>query len=209
MKLFGHNPSPYVRRILVLIHELGLEVERDSHGWMSEPSPEFLAHSPIKRLPMLDRGPAAKVRFVYESEVIASVLYAAPEKRPTADLQKTLFRPELQEADRNLLSATNAALDAAINLFVMEKDGLTKANSSYLQRQTDRVQECLAWVDGHYRGQVTFTPGQFAYVDIATLTTLQWLRYRNRADVTQWPNLVAAEKALGIRPSFGALPPPL
>jgi glutathione S-transferase len=206
LKLYGHDPSPFVRRIRILLEELGLPFERDAHGWL-DPVPGFLDNSPIKRVPMLDRGPGAKVRFVYESRVIAAVLYETPGRAPAPDLQPTLFLRALEEHDQNLLSALDVALDSAVNIFLLEKDGVTKEQSSYLQRQAARVNECLDWVDRQYSGKLSFTPGHLAYVDLCTVSTIGWLRFRNRADVTRWPNLVAVEAATKERPSFVATRP--
>jgi glutathione S-transferase len=201
LKLYGHDPSPFVRRIRILLEELGLPFERDAHGWV-DPVPEFLANSPIKRVPMLDRGPEARVRFVYESRVIASVLYEMPQKKPAPDLQPSLFLRALEEHDQNVLSVLDAGLDAAVNLFLLEKDGVKKEQSSYLQRQTARVDECFDWVDRQYAGKPALTPGHLAYIDICVVSTISWLRFRNRADVTRWPNLVGVETATKERPSF-------
>lgn len=206
LKLYGHDTSPYVYRIRLLLAELGIPFDRDVNGWMSDPSPEFLAQSPIKRLPMLDRGPAAKVRYVYDSRVIASVLYASSDKAPGNDVQPTLFAPELAELDQNILSALDAGLDSAINLFLMERDGAKKEDFPYLQRQAARVEECLDWVSKQYDGRTTLTPGRFAFVEIAVAAMMQWLRFRNRVDVTRWPNLLAVESAARRRSAIATIP---
>ena len=84
---------------------------------------------------------------------------------------------------------------------------MTKQQSSYLQRQAVRVDECLDWVDRHYQDKLSLTREQLAYVDICAVSTIGWLRFRNRADVTRWPNLIAVETATKGRPSFVATRP--
>ena len=202
IKLYGHDTSPYVYRIRLLLAELGIPFERDVHGWMSDPSPEFLANSPIKRLPMLDRGPEAKVRFVYDSRVIASVLYTMPHSKVSTDLQPTLYAAELAELDQNILSALDAGLDSAINLFLLEKDGVKRESVAYLQRQAARVEECLHWVNDLYGGKITLTLGRLAFTDIAVVAKIQWLRFRNLTDVSRYPNLLGVEAAAIKRPAF-------
>jgi glutathione S-transferase len=206
LKLFGHDSSPYVRRTRILLHELDLEFERDTHGWI-DPVPEFVAQAPIKRVPMLDRGPGAAVRYVYESRVIAAVLYERPERKPAKDLQPTLFAKALEDHDQNVLSVLDGALDAAINVFLVERDGVGPQQSSYLERQTTRVAECLDWANAQYAGRPTLTPGTLAYVDLAAVSTIGWLRFRQRADVARWPHLVAVEAALADRASVATTRP--
>ena len=53
MKLYGHDTSPYVRRVRVLLTELGLPFERDANGW-SNPSEAFLRINPLLRVPALE-----------------------------------------------------------------------------------------------------------------------------------------------------------
>lgn len=206
LKLYGHDPSPFVRRIRILLAELGLPFERDAHGWL-DPVAAFETNAPTKRLPMLDRGPDAKVRYVFESRVIAGVLYDDPARSPGPDVQQTLWSPALDTADQNLVSTLDVGLEAAVNLFLMEKDGLAGDATPYLKRQTARVAECLTWAERAYAGRTTFTPGTLAFVDIVTVSTIGWLRFRERVDVMRWPNLVAVETALADRPSFASTRP--
>ena len=52
LKLCGHDASPYVRRVRVVLAELRIPFERDTHGWQ-DPAAEFVDASPIQRVPML------------------------------------------------------------------------------------------------------------------------------------------------------------
>lgn len=211
LKLFGHDPSPFVRRVRVLMTELGVAFERDTHAWMT-PTPEFDAASPIQRLPMLDRGPGARTRYVYDSRVIAEVAYetsrgAVKHTGDSPPLQATLWNPALEDEDRNVLSIIDAALESAVNLFLLEKDGVTPEQSSYLGRQSTRVARCLTWLDQRYAGRSTLSPSELAFVDIALVSALSWFRFRKRADVDAYPHLVTVEVAHASRPSFASTKP--
>ena len=206
LKLYGHDPSPFVRRVRILLGELALPFERDAHGWI-DPVSAFTANAPTKRLPMLDRGPDAKVRWVFESRVIASVLYEEPARKPGSDVQTTLFAPALDAADQNILSVLDTGLETAIGLFLLEKDGIAPGQTSYLQRQAARVNECLDWADAAYADKPTLTAGTVAWVDMCAVSTIGWLRFRDRADVSRWPNLVRVETATNDRPSFASTRP--
>lgn len=212
LKLFGHDTSPYVRRIRILLDELDVPFDRDTHGWL-DATEEFKAASPIQRLPMLDRGPAAKTQYVYDSRVIAEVLYRdlassrAPRTKPRAGIQQTLWRAELEEHDVNVFTVLDGGLDAAINGFCIEQAGASRTTNGYLQRQFDRAQECFTWLDRVYAAGPTLTPGELAFVDIALANALTWIQFRKVFDATAWPNLVAMHDAHDKRPSFVATNP--
>lgn len=212
LKLFGHDPSPFVRRVRVLFAELGIPFERDARGWVSDSAPDFLTGSPIGRLPMLDRGERSRERYVYDSRVIAEVLYETQGgvTAPTDDaprIQPTLWRGSLEDEDRNVVSVVDGALDSAVNLFLLEKDGVDASKAPYLARQRDRVQTCLAWLDARYQGRVTLSPSHLAFADISVVCALGWMRFRQRADVDVFPNLAAMEQVHVKRASFASTMP--
>jgi glutathione S-transferase len=208
LKLFGHDASPYVRRVRVLLAELRIPFERDAHGWQ-DPAPEFVAASPIQRVPMLDLGPGAPVRHVFESRVIAQLLYGLPHPPPAGDppFQDTLLDPSLALLDQNVLSVADAAQDSLVNVFLLEGDGIPAGQSSYLQRQVTRARGCLDSLEQTYRGKRTLTAGRLAYADVAVLSLLGWIRFRNRLDLALWPGLLAMEAALAERPSLASTRP--
>ena len=203
LKLFGHDASPYVRRVRVLLTELRIPFERDAHGWQ-DPAPEFVAASPIQRVPMLDLGPGAPVRHVFESRVIAQLLYGLPHRPPEGDppFQDTLLDPSLALLDQNVLSVADAAQDSLVNVFLLEGDGIRAGQSSYLQRQVTRARGCLDSLEQTYRQKRTLAPGRLAYADVAVLSLLGWVRFRNRLDLAPWPGLLAMEAAHVERPSL-------
>jgi len=208
LKLFGHDASPYVRRIRVLLAELRIPFERDTHGWQ-DPVPEFTAASPIQRLPMLDLGAAAPVRYLFDSRVIASCLYELPHLLPLGDppFQNRLFDPALAFLDQNVLTVTDAALDSLVNVFVLEGDGIRPAQSAYLRRQEARARACLDWLERTYRGTRTLVADRLAYVDVAVISLLGWIRFRKRLDLAPWPELLAVEAAHAARPSLASTQP--
>lgn len=203
LKLFGHDASPFVRRVRVLLAELRIPFERDAHGWQ-DPAPEFVAASPIQRVPMLDLGPGAPVRHVFESRVIAQLLYGLPHPAPGGDppFQDSLLDPSLELLDQNVLSIADAAQDSLVNVFLLEGDGIRAEQSSYLRRQVTRARGCLDALERTYRGKRTLSPGRLAYVDVAVLSLLGWIRFRKRLDLAPWPGLLALEAAHAERPSL-------
>ena len=208
LKLFGHDASPYVRRVRVLLAELRIPFERDAHGWQ-DPAPEFVSASPIQRVPMLDLGPGAPVRHVFESRVIAQLLYGLPHPKPEGDppFQDALLEPSLELLDQNVLSVADAAQDSLVNVFLLEGDGVRAEQSSYLQRQVARARGCLDSLARSYRGKRSLSPGRLAYVDVAVVSLLGWIRFRKRLDLAPWPELLALEAAHAERPSLASTRP--
>jgi glutathione S-transferase len=191
-----------------MLAELGIPFERDTHGWL-DPAPEFLAASPIRRLPMLDRGPGPRTRFVYESGVIVETLYSMAH-RPSGEMppiQRTLWDPALELQDQNTVSVANGALDALVNVFLLETDGIRLEQSSYLRRQVERARTCLDWLEKVYSGRTTFSDGQFAFCDVVVLSTLGWIQFRKRLDLGFWRNLLAFDAAHAHRPSVESTRP--
>lgn len=210
LKLFGHDPSPFVRRVRILLAELGIPFERDTNNWIT-PTAEFAAASPIMRLPMLDRGEGARTRYVYDSRVIAEVAYeVARGTTPLAGepkVQATLWNAALEDEDKNVLSTIDAALESAVNVFLLERDGIGSTQAPYLARQAARVDACLAWLEARYAGRATLSPGALAFVDMALVSMVGWLRFRARADVARYPALLAVEAAHAARPTFSSTIP--
>ena len=70
-------------------------------------------------------------------------LYLPPAPRPAPrraggpprPFQATLFREGRRYDDENVLLVIDGALDSAINVFLMERDGVLPSASSYLGRQ--------------------------------------------------------------------------
>ena len=208
MRLLGHDTSAYVRRVRILLAELQLPFERDTHGWL-DPTPEFLAASPIHRLPVLDRGAGAAVRYLYDSRVISEALYALPHPPPggTPPFQDTLWNPALEGLDRNVVSVSDGALDALVNVFCLEADGIRPAQSPYLRRQEQRAADCFDWLERLYAGRTTLDRC-LSFADVSVLCTLDWVRFRNRMDLSPWPGLAQVEAAHRGRPSLVATLPP-
>jgi glutathione S-transferase len=189
MILYGHDTSPYVRRVRVLLSELGMPFERDARSW-SVADAEVLRINPMLRVPALVDGGQA----LLDSKLIAAYLYerypasaAAPSGH--VPLQPTLYHPEHAYDDQNALCCIDAAADSAINVFLLELDGIPAEQSPYLLRQQQRLRSCLGWLDDKLAGRDTLHPGCFSYVDIAIACTLDWMRFRKRYPVEDHANL--------------------
>ncbi len=194
MKLFGHDTSPYVRRIRALLSELDIPFERDMHGWQ-DPSPEFLRVSPCARVPaMLVQQPAGEL-VILDSRTIADYLlthHAPPATSgSTLPFQPTLVHPAHRFEDENVLTLINAALDGGIQRFMSRIDGTATANAPTLQRQAKRIDNCLAAVDAIYADRSSLHDDAFGFIDLALACSLDWFDFREVHDISKHANLTS------------------
>ncbi len=109
MKLHWSPRSPYVRKVMILVHELGLgesiELTR-SVAVTTELNPTIIADNPLNKIPtlILDDG-----RALYDSPVICEYLASLPESRmffrTGADYFETLRRQALGDGLLDLMIA--------------------------------------------------------------------------------------------------------
>ena len=215
LKLYGHDTSPYVRRIRVLLAELGLPFVRDPRSWTVADA-DVLRLNPCLRVPALEAPrDGGGTQLLLDSRIIAAFLYAQPGRSPAplADSQlplaPTLFHDAARWDDENALSILDAAQDSLINLFVLELDGITPAQSPYLQRQYARVQSCLGWLDARLGDHALFHADRFSYLDIALACSLDWAQFRDRYPVRQHRNIARALDLHAERPSLSTTHPRL
>lgn len=220
LKLYGHDTSPYVRRIRVLLAEKGLPFERDPHSW-SVATAEVLRINPMLRVPaMADIDPSRhhhdeQAQYLLDSKIIAAYLYdrypqAPPPPPPGAvPLQSTMFHLKHRYDDENALSCIDAATDSAINVFLLELDGISRDKSAYLQRQMERVRSCLSWLDALLANRPTLHEGSFSYFDIGLVCALEWMLFRQRYAVREHAHLAQFLDRHASRPTLAATHPSL
>jgi glutathione S-transferase len=213
LKLYGHDTSPYVRRIRVLLAEKGLPFKRDTASW-SAPGAEVLRINPLLRVPALvdETAGADGAQTLLDSKLIATYLYDRYPQVPSAPpghlpLQATLFDPTQRYDDENLLVTVDGAADSAINLFVLELDGVKREQAPYLQRQAQRIESCLRYLDDRLGGRATLHDDVLSFTDIALVCHFDWMLFRDRYPVRKHENLARFLDAHRDRPSLIATHP--
>lgn len=167
MILYGSLTSPFVRHCRIALMQSGL-------AWSFEATDYATSAklSPTKRVPLLADG---EQHFTDSSSIIHHV-----RSRSGQD-----FLPTANDTERYAL--VNTVLDTAINLFLLEKDGLTATDAPYLQRQTERIQTSLAALaEQSWAHQAPFDD---ASIRLGCL--LDWAAYRGRFSIEPWPELQA------------------
>lgn len=191
--LYGSPTSPYVRRVRVVAIELGLDLPmvdtRDDEG-----QAKLRAVSPLWKVPVMVSNTSGPL---FDSHAIIAAMLRAYGPG-TLRIDETA-----DVAASNLLHAIDGALDSLINVMYMGRDGITPAHSPYLRKQRERAAAAMSWVDDEWANR----SAPLGLVEIALVSTLEWMKLRAAYDFSGHQNLVEAWKALADRPSFAQTRP--
>jgi glutathione S-transferase len=194
IRLFGTHTSPYVRRVRVVAHELGLGVELIDTA--SEPGQSQLRErSPIWKVPTAE----IDGQLVFDSGVICSLLVTRA---------GSTIAPVEQLDDRNAITVVDGALDSLINTFYLARDGVRPAEAAYVQKQHDRAASALAWIDARIHDGWLSHDRRFGLPEIALGTAVAWMRFRATYPVERHPGVLACLARCEERDSFAATKPP-
>ena len=178
MKLYGSYTSPFVRHCRIALAESSIPWTLNEADYAMSAK-----ESPTKRVPYLKDGEV----FLSDS---SSILKHIREKSGRPFFPKT--------AEFELYCITNTLLDTSVNLFLLEKEGLTPENTPYLKRQTERIQSGLELLK---KAQYpTVTP--FADHVIRLGCYLEWAVFRERLAVEDLGPLSALVESLNSWDEF-------
>lgn len=165
MILYGSFTSPYVRHCRIVLLESGLDFSFEDTDYAGS-----AAGSPTQRVPFLKDG---DIKLTDSSSILLHI------KQKIG----TPFMQDIHELE--LYAMTNTAMDAAINLFLLEKDQLGPDQSDYLKRQAARIESSLAALNEfELAAEQPYSDGQ-----IRLLCFLAWGLFRNRFNISSHQNL--------------------
>ncbi len=167
MELYGSFTSPYVRHIRIALLESGLPcqfIETDAVG--------SAILSPTQKVPYLKYSENGQEKHLSDSSAILKYIREKSGKTFFNDDKNTL-------AAFNDFCTANTLLDAAINLFYLEKDGVTPTSSVYMARQQARLQTGLAELN-----KLTFSSAApFSEAELRIACFLDWALFRKRLSI--------------------------
>ena len=185
MKLFGSYTSPYVRHCRIVL----AQVQKDFQ-FIPTDHAQSGQQVPTKRVPFLQDGEM----MLYDS---ASIIRYLREQA-----QQPFCEPI---DDFDLFCMVNTALDATVNVFLLERDGITGEHSHYIVRQHERIVTILNELNQRqWPLEGPYTDGQ-----LRLACFLSWAQFRERIHVADYAQLQQFLRALNSQPWFANTHPAL
>lgn len=178
MKLFGNNISPYVRMCRIAFLEEDIAYE------FIETSPQSSEQqTPTKKIPFLQDHNIT----LTDSATIIRYIREKSGKSYLGQLQ-----------DFETFCLINTSMDACINVFLLERDGITAEQSPYLKRQTARVESIFNELN-----KLTLAKtAPYNDIEIRLACYIDWGLYRDRISLHGHSNLLNFMAGIKTYPPF-------
>lgn len=199
MKLYGTRTSPFVRRVRIIATELGVPYELVDTS-TADGQAALRAVSPLWKVPVVELDG----RLIFDSRTIVDHLLdenGYGRLRPIGTEVADWVR------EQNLISAVDTALESAIQIFYVDKDGFDPGTVPYLVKQRERVASILGWIDGQLHGPWVTSEDQIGLGEIALVTAFDWMVFRDRYPVDTHPAIARFRAAHVDHPSLEATYP--
>lgn len=221
LRVYGTETSPYVRRVRVVAHELGLAhelIDTSSDAGQAE----LRRRSPIWKVPAAELDG----ELVFDSRVICELIVTRHGAGSLAGVERLGDRnrrsddgqpagPPAQRAsersevsDMNAITVVDGALDSLINCFYLAKDGVDGDAVAYLRKQKERAASAMTWIDAQIQDGWLSAQQSFGLPEIALATAAAWMRFRKTHAIEQHPGVLACLERCEARESFAATRPP-
>lgn len=202
LKFYHSDFSPYARRVLIVLAEKGLTCEREKHRFAREFA-ELRDLNPCLLLPVLVDGETR----VWGSNLIIEYLLAGypavPPGSPLPPFITTMMRPDHHWRDAKVLATIETMTDSIMNLRQMKMSGLEPHDVVYLQRQRDRIETTLDWLEKEATSD-GFAPGYFSIMDVNLICALGNVDIHKSFEWRGRPILEAVVDRYQARPSVAA-----
>lgn len=185
MELFGSTTSPFVRHCRIALEQAKQEYKLSIVDYATSAK-----ESPAQKMPYLRDGQTLL------TDSASIVMYARSQNASP-------FPASVSDYEIFTLASTIA--DTAVNIFLLEKDGITSTQSAYLKRQEERMSTALAALD------TLIEPEKALSTDghIRTACLVDWILFRERADLTPYTKLLQLIAHASEDPMFEASNPRL
>lgn len=165
MKLYGSYTSPYVRHCRIVLAQLGLACDFIEADYTMS----------------AEKSPSMKVPFLQDGD-----LYLTDSTSILLHFYSQVGKPFITSAEEmDVYAMTNTLMDATINLFLLEQDGVTPATSQYLTRQANRIEKGLDALEG----STALITEEHNIAATRLYCFLAWGVFRNRINLAKRPQL--------------------
>lgn len=170
--LIGSFTSPYVRKIRLLLFNLGT-YEFKSINYLEKKDSDYLKSiNPINQIPILLDGDTK----IFDSRVIYNYL------------AKKHHLKTLSIEEENILSAIDAAMDTSINLFSLRRGGLDlNVENHFIERQKERIPLILNFLSPWVNKLNAKNPEDWNFLTMSLYSYLYWGIYREVLDLSHFP----------------------
>jgi glutathione S-transferase len=198
MKVYGFPLSPFVRKVVVAIHEKGLETELVPSN-PGQPDEEFLAVSPLGKIPAFRDGDFT----LADSTAIVTYLdakYPEPALLPAAAEARGRAIWFEEVADTVL---TPAGAPIVLNRFLRPRIFGVDGDEAAAVAAEEAIQKPLRYLEGAVGDE--WLDGAFSVGDIAVASVIRTLGYTGwKLDAAAHPRLAAWHDRVTARDSWKA-----
>lgn len=194
MKLYGTTTSPFVRRVRIVAAELDVayDLVNTAHD---DGQAQLRALSPIWKVPVAE----VDGRTLFDSRVIVDWLTTTRGYGP-------LRAPRDRWQEANVLNAIDAAIESAIQVFYLRREGFDPMSIPFGPRQLDRVAAIFEWVAGELP---TYDPARgLGLAELSLVCALDWMDFRQAYPTEKHAeDFATLRAAIGARPSIASTRP--
>jgi glutathione S-transferase len=204
--VYGGTLSPFVRKVMVAIAEKGVEVQNENINPFAPP-PEFLAISPLKRIPVLRDTDVPEPNTLPDSSVICDYLeqkFPNPPLYPKDAFQRARAMWFEEYADSVVASNIGPGLFfERVVRKMMQQPSNEELCSKTLQ---EKLPPIFDYLEKELGENAYFVGNTFSIADISVGTMFVNFEHAGeKVDAARWPKLAAYVARIHARPSFQAM----
>jgi glutathione S-transferase len=204
--VYGGSVSPFVRKVRVVLAEKGLEYTLVQVNPF-QPSPEFLAVSPLKKMPAFVDTSLPEPNSLADSSVICDYIehkYSKPPVYPQEPYARARALWFEEYADSQM--GANIVRPFFFERIVKKLIGQQVDESICETAKAKHLPEVCGYLETELGASDYFVGNTFSIADIAVGTMLVNLHHAGESiDASRWPKLAAFAQRITARASFKAL----
>ena len=204
--IYGGSVSPFVRKVRVALAEKGIEYKLDQVSPFNPP-PEFLAISPLKRIPVLLDSDVPEPNTLPDSSIICDYLehkFPKPALYPADAFERARALWYEEYADTALAPAIGTGLffERIVKKMLRREPDETVCQATL----SEKLPPLFDHLEHEIGNKEFLAGGAFSIADIAMGTMfVNFAHCGETVDAKRWPRLASYVARLHARPSLKAL----
>jgi glutathione S-transferase len=204
--VYGGSISPFVRKVRILLAEKGIQYTLEAVNPFSPP-PDFLAISPLKRIPVLRDTDRPEPNTLPDSSIICDYLehkFPKPALYPSEPFERA--RALWYEEYADSVMATNIGGGLFFER-VVKKMMRGQTDEAVCQKTlAEKLPPLFEHLEHEVEGKEYLVGGSFSIADISIGTMfVNFDHAGEKLDAKRWPKLAAYVERIHARPSFKAM----